>query len=230
MGRSLSGRAGLALAGAAGTYLLVAYGVLPLVWTAVDRDRPVSAMLTRTADDIPGDPLNIGFEATRDAIIRAFHTAGWYPADPVTLRSSISIGASVLFDRSYDDAPVSSLFYEGRRQDLAFEKQVGGSASRRHHARLWEVRAAQEEERPFWLGAATFDQRVELSRDTGEITHGIAADIDAERDALVGALEATGRVSGRYEIAGIGATTDGRNGEGDLYRTDGRAVVMVLAE
>jgi len=35
------------------------------------------------------------------------HAAGRYPADPITLKSSIEIVCSVLLDRPYKDAPVT---------------------------------------------------------------------------------------------------------------------------
>jgi len=67
------------------------------------------------------------------------HAAGWYPADPITLRSSVEIVGSVLLERQYKDAPVSNLYYLGRREDLAFEKPVGNSADHRNHVRFWKV-------------------------------------------------------------------------------------------
>ncbi len=67
------------------------------------------------------------------------HAAGWYPADPITLKSSIEIVGSVLLDRPYRDAPVSNLYYLGRREDLAYEKPIGASADRRNHVRYWKV-------------------------------------------------------------------------------------------
>jgi len=93
--------------------------------------------------------------------------AGWYPADPVTLRSSIEIAGSVLLDRPYRAAPVSPLFYLDRREDLAFEKPDGNSADQRHHVRFWKVLDQGEEKRPVWLGAVTFDRSVGVSRYTG---------------------------------------------------------------
>ena len=66
-----------------------------------------------------------GWSASKEEAIRALAAAGWYPADAVTLKTSIEIAGSVIFDRPYRDAPVSPLFYEGREQDFAFEKPVG---------------------------------------------------------------------------------------------------------
>jgi hypothetical protein len=48
-------------------------------------------MLTSTARRIPGDPINVGLVGTREEIISSFHIAGWYPADPTTLRTSAEI-------------------------------------------------------------------------------------------------------------------------------------------
>ena len=55
------------------------------------------------------------------------------------------------------------------------------------------------------------------------------ADIDAERDLVINDLEATGLVRRTFEIAGRGATEDGRNGGGDRYFTDGMARIAVLS-
>ena len=87
----------------------------------------------------------------------------------------------VLLHRPYPTAPVSPLFYDGRREDLAFQKPDGTSPARRHHVRFWRVLDSGEEGPPVWLGAATFDRSVGLSRYTGQVTHHIGADIDAER-------------------------------------------------
>jgi hypothetical protein len=211
-------------------YLGVAYLVLPLLWSHYEHQRGLAGqpMVTRTGDDLPGDPLNIGMVGTTEDLVRAMHAAGWHPADPVTLRTSIGIIGSVVLGRPYLDAPVSPLFLDGRREDLAFEKAEGRSADRRHHVRLWRVLEKGEEGRPVWLGAATFDRGVGVSRYTGQVTHHIAPDIDAERDLLAGELETAKMVTETYEVSGIGPTLLGRNGGGDPYYTDGEIRVLVL--
>ena len=67
-----------------------------------------------------------------------------------------------------------------------------------------------------------------MSRETGQITHHIGPDLDAERDLLLADLASAGRLSSTFAIDGIGATTDGRNGGGDRYFTDGNAIVGAL--
>src|SRR5688572_18107538 len=105
-------------------------------------------MTTVTAQGIPGDPLNVGLVGSRAEVVKAWKSAGWYPADAITLGTSIEIVGSVLLHRPYSGAPVSDLFYEGRPQDLAFEKPVGGSADQRHHVRLWLILGKGMEHRP----------------------------------------------------------------------------------
>ena len=162
--------------------------------------------------------------------VHAFALAGWDTADAVTLRTAIDIGESVLFSRPYPDAPMSRLLFEGRAQDLAFEKPIGDSADRRHHVRFWQSGSVGDDGRPLWLGSASFDRGVGLSHDTGAVTHHIGPDIDAERDFLIRDLSSAGELIATSDIAGIGTTKNGRNGGGDPYFTDGKAIVGVLSQ
>ena len=215
-----------------GGYGLLAYVLLPAFWTHYEHQKELAdlPMVTRTAQDIPGDPINVGLVGDTRDVLCAMHAAGWYPADPITLRSSIGIVDSVLLDRPYREAPVSNLYYLGRREDLAFEKPDGRSPERRHHVRFWKVLEAGAEQRPVWLGAATFDRGVGISHYTGAITHHIDADIDAERKSLAAGLEEAGLVEAKYQVTGIGPTLAGRNGGGDPYYTDGEVWILRLVE
>ena len=149
---------------------------------------------------------------------------------PITLKSSIEIVGSVLLDRPYKDAPVSNLYYLGRREDLAYEKPIGASADQRNHVRYWKVLESGAEKRPVWLGAATRDRGVGVSKYTGAVTHHISPDLDAERALLAADLENAGMVEAKYQVTGIGPTVAGHNGGGDLYYTDGEIWVLRLVE
>ncbi len=211
-------------------YVVLAYFVLPAFWQHYEhqpglRGRP---MTTVTAQGIPGDPLNIGLVGSKTDVVKAWGLAGWYPADPITLRSSIEIADSVVLHRPYPEAPVSNLFYDGRHQDLAFEKPVGGSADERHHVRLWAILDKGAEHRPVWLGSATFDRGVGVSHYTGQITHHIAPNIDAERNLVMAELVRAGMLTEIYQVGGVGPALNGRNGGGDRYFTDGEITVGVI--
>lgn len=211
-------------------YALLAYLVLPDLWFRYERHKVLTTLplLTRNADDIPGDPINVGLIGTQDEIIRSFHAAGWSPANAITLRSSIGIVESVVLDRADPDAPVSRLFFQGRPEDLAFEKPDGTSADRRHHVRFWSL-PRPDGSAPLWLGSASFDRGVGFSHYTGAVTHHISPDVDAERDGLVKDLVAAGAASIIYRVAAEAPITAGRNAEGDPYSTDGKIVVVRLA-
>ena len=211
-------------------YTVLAYLVLPALWSHYEHQRGLAdlPMVTRTAQGIPGDPINVGLIGDKRDVLCAMQAAGWLPADPVTARSSLEIAGSVLLDRPYRRAPVSPLFYLGRREDFAFEKPFGASADRRHHVRFWKVLDQGQEKRPVWLGSATFDRGVGVSHYTGAITHHIAADVDAERSLLASDLEAAQMVDAKYQVTGVGVTLTGRNGGGDSYFTDGEVWILRL--
>jgi hypothetical protein len=213
-------------------YTVTAYLVLPAFWTHYEHQKGLAdlPMVTRTAQGIPGDPINVGLIGNEKEILCAMNAAGWFPADAVTFRSSIEIAGSVLLDRAYKDAPVSSLFYLDRHEDLAFEKPSGKSPDQRHHVRFWKVLDQGQEQRPVWLGAATFDRGVGVSHFTGAITHHIESDIDAERQLLAGDIEAADMAIAKYQVTGIGPTVSGLNGGGDLYYTDGEVWLLRLVE
>src|SRR6201990_2085983 len=183
-------------------YGLLAYIILPALWTHHEHQKGLAnlPMVTRTGQGIPGDAINVGLIGDAKDILCAMHAAGWYPADPITLKSSIEIVGSVLLDRPYKDAPVSNLYYLGRREDLAFEKPIGASADRRNHVRYWKVLEQGEEKRPVWLAAATEDRGVVVSHYTGAVTHHIGPDLDAERAFLTADLENAGMVDAKYQV------------------------------
>jgi hypothetical protein len=212
-------------------YLVVAYSVMPLLWEEYTHHRPRfenQPTLTHTGAGIPGDPLNIGAVGSETTLKRAMLEAGWYPADPLTLRSSIDIAADTVLRRTYDEAPVSNLYLFGRREDLAFEKPVGHDPRRRHHVRFWNLRQADLAGRPAWIGAVTFDVRVGLSHTTGQITHHISGDIDGERTSLVADLRRTSYVSDSYLVPGFQPKREGKNGGGDVWHTDGNLAVVIF--
>ena len=211
-------------------YTFLAYLALPALWSHYEHQKKLAnlPMVTRTAQGIPGDPINVGLVGDNKDVLCAMAAAGWFPADPVTLRTSLAIVGSVVLDRPYHDAPVSPLYYQGKKEQLAFEKPDGRSADRRHHVRFWQVLKEGTDGRPVWLGAVTYDRGVGLSHYTGQVTHHIGPDIDAERDLLMRDLTAAGMLDAVFPILGIGPTLFGRNGGGDPYYTDGEIEVGSL--
>jgi hypothetical protein len=213
----------------AAAYLVAAYLVIPRLWKHHEEryvDLQGVPTVTHTASDIPGDPLNISLIGTEEDVVRAMIKAKWNPADPLTFRSSVRIAADTVLRRPDDQAPVSNLYLFGRKEDLAFEKPVGGSPKERHHVRFWRTEKTVDG-RPAWIGSAAYDIGVELSRTTGQVTHHISPDLDAERDLLVGDLSKGSSVQVQWRD-GFQTKLQGRNGGGDPWRTDGRLAIVIL--
>ena len=223
----LSMIAACTIAGAA-SYFVFAYEFVPSVWRFVERRHPAldkAGTRSVTAAGIPGDPLNVAFVGSEEALLRAMAAARWVPADPITWKSSIRIAVSSVARKPYTEAPVSDLLVNGKKQDLAFEQASSGDPSKRHHVRFWKMNEEDLLDRPLWVGAATYDSSVGLSRTTGQVTHHIAADIDQERDKLVADVERLEGVSIKW-IDSFQHGSEGRNGGGDRYFTDRRLAVI----
>jgi hypothetical protein len=221
----------LVFAGLIVVYLLVAYLILPLGWIRYAHRHPSLEdvpRVTHTIADVPGDPLNVGLIGTETAVKKIMLAARWHPADALTFKSCLEMAETSILKRQYEDAPVSCLYYDGRKQDLAFEQAVGNSPRHRHHVRFWRLDRLDADGRPVWVGSAVYDKRVGLSRTTGEVTHVTAADVDAERDYLFHDLEQTGNLAEQYTLDGFHKEREGRNGGGDPWRTDGRLFVGVI--
>ena len=184
--------------------------------------------ITDTGNGIPGDPINVALVGTEAQVKRIMLAAGWDPADPLTFRSCLKIATATVLKRSYADAPVSNLYLYGRREDLAFEQPVGSNPRKRNHVRYWRTDEV-EDGRPVWVGSASYDRRVGFSDTTGQITHHIAPDIDAERDHLFQDLQQTGDLSETDVVEGFHKVLEGRNGGGDPWHTDGNLYLGVIA-
>lgn len=220
-----------ALTGVVVLYLAAAYVVIPLAWERYARrhasfdDDP---RITLTGDSHPGDPLNVALVGTQAQVKAAILGAGWYPSAALGVRSDLKIASDSLLSRPDDEAPVSSLYLFGRKEDLAFEQPVGDSPRQRHHVRFWKVDRLDSDGRPLWIGSASYDQGVGLSHTTGQITHHISPDVDLERDHVIGSIDATGALLSNYFVDGYHKVCDGHNGGGDPWHTDGRLHVGVI--
>jgi hypothetical protein len=211
-------------------WAVMAYLFAPRLWRVYYRYRPSVAdvaRVTRTADSHPGDPVNIALVGSDTDVVRAMTAAGWYPADPITFRTSVRIIATSVLRRPDDDAPVSNLFLFDRKQDLAFEQPVGGGPRQRHHVRFWRWDQMYDGQTA-WIGAATFDVRVGFSYTTGQVTHHIGPDVDTERDLIVANMEQAGLIESIEWTDGFHSRLEGRNGGGDRWRTDGRLAIVTI--
>lgn len=184
---------------------------------------------TTDAKHFDADPVNVALVGSETEVMNAFQDAHWAIADSVTRATSIAIAKSVLLNTPDSTAPVSPQFLFGKRQDVAFEQQVGHSARRRHHVRFWRAPEITFGGRMVWVGAATFDLRAGLSHRGLHPTHHIAPDVDEERDAIEAALAKDGNVDSTFRVTGLGIRVNAHNADGDRFDTDGELRVIVLS-
>jgi LssY C-terminus len=192
-------------------YGAVTYLLVPALWTRYSARRPALEDIpgiAHTGNGIPDDPLNVALVGAKGDLIKIMLAAKWHPADPLCLKSCLEIAEATVLKRPYEDAPVSNLYLWGRKEDLAFEQQVGDDPRHRHHVRFWKAAQVDAEGRPLWVGSATYDKSVGLSHTTGQITHHIGADVDAERDHFFQTLKQTGNLADKYVVDGFHKAKD----------------------
>ncbi len=180
--------------------------------------------ITQTQSGADGDPINMVFVGRKDQIMHSFQQAGWLLPDPIALQTSEKIAVASLAHRSYPTAPVSNLSVFGRVQDLAFEKPTN-DVQNRGHIRLWKTGALISGQL-VWIGQASYDSGIELSRTNHLPTHHIAPTVDLERNAVGSDLQKTGLVTEESEGAFTPPILYARNGGGDYYESDGDVLVI----
>ncbi len=216
------------------TYCIASYVLLPqlvrFVIMILRRNR--IPRITYTDDGLPADPVNIILNGTYHDIINCFTSAGWSVADTLSIRSSIKMITSFLLNRPYPEAPFSSLYLFGRKQDVGFQMAVSKGPRKRHHIRFWAANIdpkADISNVPYWLaphpadptktvtwiGAGTEDLGIGLTRLTYQISHRSDKDIDKERDFILTSLKQTGMVSKEHfiqpgDVVGGKYISDGR--------------------
>ncbi|MFK3677152.1 LssY C-terminal domain-containing protein [Microbacterium sp. NPDC090218] len=222
-----------AIAFAIAFWLILAYLVLPRLHSILTRIYVPNYFIgrARTSDGLLGDPVNLAVLGTEEQLTRSMADAGWTRADEITAASTWRIVLSTVLGRSYDEAPVSPLFLFGRKQDLAYQQEVEGNPAKRHHVRFWRCPDGwmlPGGHKVDWLAAGTFDRAVGFSLFTLQVTHKIDADIDIERDHILGTLRGADNRVRIVIIRDFSTGYHSRNGGGDSIHTDGDLPVIDL--
>ncbi len=183
----------------------------------------------RTSDGLLGDPVNLALLGHEAQIHAAMNRGGWTRADDLSLRTGFRIVRSTLSRRSYHEAPVSPLTLFDRQQDFAYQQEVAGSPSKRHHVRFWRCPEGWMLPGGYsvdWLAAGTYDKSVGLSLFTLQVTHKIEENTDIERDYIVETVQAGSPEIMVEVIEDFSTGYHSRNGGGDLIITDGDLPVI----
>lgn len=196
------------------TYCLMAYVVIPnlmRLFHVFSRPDHIPLYVT-TGDGWPSDPVNLALVVrNRRHLEAAMAKAGWSMADPLTFKTGFREVISIVFNRSYPEAPLSNLYLFDRPHDIGFEIPTNkrGSARTRHHVRFWRleepIEGSRNEKhyhfwqeklkhmfsgtREIWVGAATEETKaIDIQWRTGRLTHGGSHESDKERDFIIQSL------------------------------------------
>jgi hypothetical protein len=222
------------------TYVLSAYIILPRIVQIglfIAR-RGRIPQVTRTADGMPADPVNIILIGSGENLIKAFEKAGWVRAEPLSFKTAWKMATAYTFNRPYPDAPFSSYYLFGRRQDYGFQEPIGRSPRSRHHIRFWAANLDPDADPAdfkywtkkhtvdpmmplIWVGAGTEDLGIGLSALTYQVTHRTNKYVDEERDYIFEALRSVSAVTDERYVE------SNREVEGK-YVSDGRILTATL--
>jgi hypothetical protein len=110
------------------------------------------------------------------------------------------------------------LYLFGRKQDIAFEIPIEGSAGSRHHVRFWATtyqdkkrlsvknihwhhrRAVLQKDNLLWVGAASLDTGIAPIRHNLQLTHMVHPDTNQERELIVSQLKSAGLVTKQSNV------------------------------
>lgn len=193
-------------------YVLMAYVVIPnlfRIYRLIIQPNHIP-MYATTGDGWPADPVNIAIiSRNKRELIRSMKMAGWYEADPATIRNSIKEIVAIIFNRSYPHAPFSNLYLFGSPFTIGFQKPANKNLSprSRHHVRFWLLNDKNNNHqehygfwhkrlahllsrnKSVWIGAAIDDTGpIAFRWRNGQITHKNNSDTNSERDLIISDL------------------------------------------
>jgi hypothetical protein len=202
----------------------VAAAEIPAGLADIARGFPIR---TTSAGNVPSDLVNVLLVGSRSQVEGAFESAGWSPAQKLGVTSGLKTFASVAQQKGYTEAPVSLLLLDGRKPDLVYQKQTNTFA-RRHHIRIWKSLQTYEG-RELWVGAGTHDVAIAVLKGGRAWYHLVDPQIDREQTKVKDDLLFTGRVGWFSWFERPGIPRRSMNATGDELRTEGRLLVLWLA-
>lgn len=135
----------------------------------------------------PTENINFIFFAKDDKnIINIFNKWNWNHSDKFNYNSLKMIWNNLLFQKPYDEAPMTPIFWNNKTQDFSFQKLPNDKDIRyRHHIRIWKTNYKYSDYN-IYVGVWVFDDWLKW-----HITHKIDPDINKEREYIFSSLKET---------------------------------------
>jgi LssY C-terminus len=183
---------------------------------------------TQTKKGEDADVINLVLVGSSAQVHQAFAAAGWNPSDQVSRRSVARQFHAFLAQNSYSMAPMSTQAFEGRVSDDTRQKSFD-SFEKRDHLRIWELSETWQNNN-LWAVAAVHEVGATLSFRHLRFVHHVDGDLDAEREVVLRDFTAEGCVEAFAMLDRPALHNLLVNSTGELFRTDGRLLVLQLRE
>jgi LssY C-terminus len=178
----------------------------------------------------PGDRVNFLLIGSGEQVQAALKTAGWVVVDRTRSDAVLRGLLASLSKEAYVTLPMSELQLFGRAQDFGYaQADPLRVVQSRHHFRLWKA-PFELEGRQVWAGAGTHDIGFERDQRNNGITHKIDPATDGERDYIRDSLVDTGTVSKTAYMTPTDPVTTAKTATGGEFHSDGRTLLVYLAE
>jgi hypothetical protein len=196
-------------------------------------DNDLFAKIPRRVADKAGDPgdmVNFLIIGSKEAMEKAFTTAGWVKVDANVKETVLNGVLASMSKESYLTMPMSPLYLFGRQQDYgwAHAEPIAVVASR-NHLRIWKA-ALIVDGRTLWVGAATHDIGFERDQRNNGLTHKIDPNIDLERDYVEKTLTSTGLVAEVTHVLPTNPMQEAKTATGGSFHSNGQVLVLKLGE
>jgi LssY-like putative type I secretion system component LssY len=178
-----------------------------------------------------GDPVNFVLIGSDDDILGALTRQGWDPTHALGAATAWSTFHAYISAVRYRYSPISSLYFYGRRQDIAMQK-TRATIHQRNHLRLWKAPYSYQG-KSVWIGQISRDIGVRFAVNAPFfVTHVIEPDVDEARSYLIQDMLASEYLHAFGWLNGVGRAGEDHprvNLTGDPYFTDGLRAVMVIS-
>ena len=179
---------------------------------------------SETITGLPMEPINIILAGSYKEVSHVFELAGWVSPDPINIKNGWRHTIASILDEPYPKALETPSLWNGKVDDFAYQLPMQ-TIRQRYHVHFWSTPFVTDRNRTVWVGTAHFDQSITLK--TIFPTHKIDPYVDNARNKIKDDLLETGEVESVEEFQ-ITDVRQGKNQAGNLFVTDGKAIVLFL--
>lgn len=186
--------------------------------------------LPNHSEDITGrptEPINIVLVGAEESMRGGFLRAGWRETNRLNLRTLRLEIKALLAKTPHPEQPEIPSFWNGRPDQLAFQKSTPTHLVReRHDIRIWNSGERSSAGMQIWVATAHSAREMQETSSLPFVSK-IDPFVDRERQHVRESLEAAGIIRSAQSMTATQPTL-GKNFAGDPFTTDGKALLLFL--